>query len=96
MCIADVMDMSFARRRKAKPDTTTPDLSVLLAEMSARQGSSRTAILQSHGQSNGQSPVHSVVADPLVDIFAPVGRSPVTTHQFSDQIANPVIPRKLK
>ena len=92
MCIADVMDMSFARRRKAKPDTTTPNLSVLLAEMSARQGSSRTAILQSHGQ----SPVQPVAADPLVDIFAPVGRSVATTHQFSDQIANPVIPRKLK
>ena len=92
MRIAGVMDMSFARRRKAKPDNTTPDLAVLLAEMSARQGSSRTAKMQLREQ----SPVQPEAADPLVEIFAPAGRSVATTHQFSEQIATPVIPRKLK
>ena len=92
MRIAAAMDMSFARRRKAKPDSTTPDLSVLLSEMSARQGSSRTALTQSRATSS----VLPVAADPLVDIFAPVGHVVAATHRFSDKLANPVIPRKLK
>jgi ABC-type Fe2+-enterobactin transport system substrate-binding protein len=87
------MDMSFARRRKVSKDASTPDLSVLLAEMSAKQGSSRTALVQSHPQ----FPVSGAVTatDPVIAIFAPVGQSVATTHRFSDQIANPVIPRKL-
>jgi hypothetical protein len=91
MRIALAMDMSFARRRKAQPKTDTPDLSVLLAEMSARQGSSRTVIVQSRAE----SPAVETAADPLVAIFAPEGSSAAATHRFSDQIANPVIPRKL-
>ena len=86
------MDMSFARRRKAKKDPTTPDLPVLLADMSARQGSSRTAIIHSRTETARVAAVN----DPLVDIFAPLGQSIVATHRFSDEIANPVIPRKLK
>ncbi len=85
------MDMSFARRRKAPKKADTPDLPVLLAEMSARQGSSRTATVHSRLLSTG---IVSA-SDPLVDIFAPVGHSTAATHRFSDQIANPVIPRKL-
>jgi hypothetical protein len=91
MRIALVMDMSFARRRKAPLKTGTPDLAVLLADMSARQGSSRTVFVQSRAN----SPAVDHVADPLVAIFAPEGQSTATTHRFSDQIANPVIPRKL-
>ena len=91
MRIAADMDMSFARRRKAKPDTSTPDLPVLLAEMSARQGASRTALIQSRVQSLDLP----APADPLIDIFAPVGHSVATTHRFSDKPASPVIPRKL-
>jgi hypothetical protein len=85
------MDMSFARRRKAPQTTDTPDLPVLLAEMSARQGSSRTALTQSTPTSSG--PV--MASDPLIDIFAPVGQSAAATHRFSEQILSPVIPRKL-
>jgi hypothetical protein len=86
------MDMSFARRRKAKQNSDTPELPVLLAEMSARQGSSRTALVQSRTDAARVI----AVSDPLIDIFAPTGQSAAATHQFSDQIANPVIPRKLK
>ena len=86
------MDMSFARRRrKAQKDTGTPDLPVLLAEMSARQGSSRTALVQTRTDADRVV----AVSDPLVDIFAPTGPSAPATHSFSDRIANPVIPRKL-
>ena len=85
------MDMSFARRRKVPVKTDTPDLSVLLAEVSARQGSSRTALTQA-----GTEPEKVIgTSDPLIDIFAPAGPSTAATHRFSDQIANPVIPRKL-
>ncbi len=83
--------MSFARRRKASVKTDTPDLLVLLAEVSARQGSSRTALTQARTQSENTV----VASDPLLDIFAPAGPSNATTHQFSDKPANPVIPRKL-
>jgi hypothetical protein len=92
MRIAAFMDMSFARRRKAKPSSTTPELTVLLADMSAKQGSSRTALTMSRAD----APVLPTASDPLVEIFAPFGQSVVTAHRFSDQIANPVIPRKLK
>jgi predicted RNA-binding Zn ribbon-like protein len=85
------MDMSFARRRKAVKNPTTPDLPVLLAEMSARQGSSRTALVQSRTESARVV----AISDPLIDIFAPVGQSAAATHRFSDQILSPVIPRKL-
>ena len=85
------MDMSFARRRKAQKKADTPDLPVLLAEMSARQGASRTALVQSRTESARVI----AISDPLIDIFAPVGHSAAATHRFSDQIANPVIPRKL-
>jgi hypothetical protein len=92
MRIARRMDMSFARRRrKAQKDTGTPELPVLLAEMSARQGSSRTALVQTRTDADRVI----AVSDPLVDIFAPVGQPTAATHRFSDQIANPVIPRKL-
>ena len=87
------MDMSFARRRKRPQNTDTPDLPVLLAEMSAKQGASRTALIQSRLQSPTTEPLSS---DPLVAIFAPDGQPVAATHRFSDQIANPVIPRKLK
>jgi hypothetical protein len=86
------MDMSFARRRKAKPTAGTPDLSVLLAEMSARQGASRTAVVQAQSQ----AVVVPVAADPLVDIFAPLGASVAATHRFSDKAVGLVIPCKLK
>ena len=86
------MDMSFARRRKAQPVTTTPDLAVLLSEMSTKQVSSHTALTQTRTE---PSPL-SAVSDPLVEIFAPLGRVETTTHSFSDKIASPVIPRKLK
>jgi hypothetical protein len=85
------MDMSFARRRKGKPDTTTPELPVLLAEMSARQGSSRTALTQSRAD----PAIPATTTDPLVDIFAPLSPSTAATHRFSDKIVNPVIPRQL-
>lgn len=85
------MDMSFARRRKAPQNSNTPDLSVLLAEMSARQGSSRTASIQSRKDVAVIDPV----IDPLIAIFAPEGPPAVATHRFSDKPANPVIPRKL-
>jgi hypothetical protein len=90
--IAVVMDMSFARRRKVPKNTDTPDLPVLLAEMSAKQGASRTALIQSRLQ----SPTAEPLSDPVVAIFAPDGQPAAATHRFSDQIANPVIPRKLK
>ncbi len=77
------MDMSFARRRKAKPVSDCPDLPVLLAEMSARQGSSRTARVQSRLQ----AAAGPESADPLLDIFAPVGEPIATTHSFSDRVA---------
>ena len=85
------MDMSFARRRKVPLKTDTPNLSVLLAEVSARQGSSRTALTQAGTQAENIIGT----SDPLIDIFAPAGPSTAATHRFSDQIANPVIPRKL-
>jgi hypothetical protein len=85
------MDMSFARRRKAPKDSATPELPVLLAEMSARQGSSRTALVQSRTESDRVI----AVSDPLIDIFAPTGLSTAATHRFSEQIVSPVIPRKL-
>jgi hypothetical protein len=91
MRIAAFMDMSFARRRKAKPDTTTPELPVLLAEISAKQGSSPTALTQSRTQTSAAP----TATDPLIEIFAPVGHSVAATHRFSDKPANPVIPRKL-
>ncbi len=86
------MDMSFARRRKVRKNESTPDLSVLLADISARQGASRTA----HIQSRLRSTSAATVTDALIDIFAPVGQTIAGTHRFSDQIANPVIRRKLK
>ncbi len=92
MRIANVMDMSFARRRKAKPVSTTPDLAVLLSEMSTKQESSRTALTQTRTEPS----LPPAISDPLVEIFAPRGRVVAATHSFSDQIANPVIPRKLK
>ncbi len=92
MRIACVMDMSFARRRKAQPVTTTPDLAVLLSEMSTKQVSSHTALTQTRTEPS----TPSAVSDPLVDIFAPLGRFETTTHSFSNKIASPVIPRKLK
>jgi hypothetical protein len=91
MRIALAMDMSFARRRKAPQKTDTPNLSVLLAEMSTRQGSSRTAFIQSRAQ----SPAVDAATDPLIEIFAPEGPPVVATHRFSDKLVNPVIPRKL-
>lgn len=92
MRIAGVMDMSFARRRKAKPASTTPDLAVLLSEMSTKQETSRTALTQTRAEPSAPA----AVSDPLIEIFAPLGRAVSTTHSFSDKIANPVIPRKLK
>ena len=92
MRIAAVMDMSFARRRKAQPVSTTPDLAVLLSEMSAKQVSSHTALTQTKTEPSPPS----IVSDPLVEIFAPLGQVVNTTHSFSDKIANPVIRRKLK
>lgn len=92
MRIAVAMDMSFARRRKPKPASTTPDLAVLLSEMSTKQEASRTALTQTQTE----VPATPVVSDPLVEIFAPLGQVVATTHSFSDQIAKPVIPRKLK
>jgi hypothetical protein len=91
MRIALGMDMSFARRRKAPPTSDTPDLKVLLAEMSARQGSSRTALIHARAD----APAVEIVNDPLIAIFAPDGPSAAATHQFSDKITNPVIPRQL-
>jgi hypothetical protein len=85
------MDLSFARRRKAKDAATTPDLSVLLSEISARQGASRTARIQARLDA---TTVDRTTA-PLVDIFARVGSSTATTHRFSDEILTPVNPRKL-
>jgi hypothetical protein len=85
------MDLSFARRLKAKPKTDTPELSVLLAEISARQGASPTARVQAHIGTK----ISYRAADPLVDIFAPVGPSTAAIHRFSDEILIPVNPRKL-
>ena len=85
------MDLSFARRRKAGVVSTTPDLSVLLSEISARQEASRTARIQARlGSPQIMRPVN-----PLIDIFAPVGAPTAATHRFSDQILNPVNSRKL-
>lgn len=84
--------MSFARRQKAKLVSTTPNLAILLSEMSAKQGSSRTALTQTRTEPSAAP----AVSDPLVEIFAPSGEAVATTHSFSDQIANPVILRKLK
>jgi hypothetical protein len=86
------MDMSFARRRKAAPDPATPSLPVLLANISARQGASRTVSIQSRLQ----SPEPAIVADPLVDIFAPVGEPIAVIHCFSDRIDQPVNQSKSK
>ena len=93
MRIAWLMDMSFARRRrKAKPDPATPSLPVLLADISARQGASRTASIQLRLQSTAPE----IVADPLVDIFAPVGQPIAVIHRFSDRIDASVSQSKLK
>jgi hypothetical protein len=85
------MDLSFALRQKAKDQTNTPALPVLLSEMSARQGSSRTARIQAR--------LDAVAADrttdPVVDVFAPNGPSAAATHRFSDEILNPVNSRQL-
>lgn len=85
------MDLSFARRRKAKESTTTPDLSVLLSEISARQGASPTARIQARLDAT----IFDHATDPLVDIFAAAGPSAATTHRFSEQILIPVNSRKL-
>ena len=79
-------------RRKATPNPATPSLPVLLADISARQGASRTAAIQTRLQ----SPTPDIVADPLVDIFAPVGQPIAVIHRFSDQIDEPVNQSKLK
>ena len=91
------MDMSFARRRRKaskdiKHNDSTPDLSVLLADISARQGASRTALIQSRLKSTSVE----ISSDPLIDIFSPRDHLVITDHRFSGQIATPVIPRKLK
>lgn len=81
------MDMSFARRRKGAKKTDTdgaaPDLSVLLADVSARQGASRTAAIQSRLQSASTA----VNTDPLIDVFAPDGTAATPTGHFSAPIA---------
>jgi hypothetical protein len=92
MRIAWPMDMSFARRRKNTPDPATPSLPVLLADISARQGASRTAAVHLRLQ----SPSPEITADPLVDIFAPVGQPIAAIHRFSDQIDEQVKQSKLK
>ena len=85
------MDLSFARRRKALLKSDTPDLLVLLAGISAKQAASRTALANTriHVQTS------VAIADPLIEIFAPVGHPVVATCSFSDQVSNPVNPRKL-
>jgi hypothetical protein len=84
------MDLSFARRRKAK-DAVTPDLPVLLSQISARQGASRTALIQARLDAASRNRA----SDPVVEIFAPAGQSTAATHRFSDEILTPVNPRKL-
>jgi hypothetical protein len=84
------MDLSFARRRKAK-DAVTPELPVLLSQISARQGASRTALTQARLDTAILNPS----TNPVVEIFAPAGPSTATAHRFSDEILTPVNPRKL-
>jgi hypothetical protein len=85
------MDLSFARRRKAKNNANTPELPVLLSEISARQGASRTARIQARLD----AAILNRTTDPVVEVFAPVGQSTAATHRFSDEILNPVNSRKL-
>jgi hypothetical protein len=85
------MDLSFARRRKAKDAATTPELPVLLSEISARQGASRTALIQARLD----AAILNRASDPVVEIFAPAGQSTAATHRFSDEILTPVNLRKL-
>jgi hypothetical protein len=86
------MDMSFARRRKGPVKAACPSLPVLLADISARQGASRTAAIQQRLQSPDQPPP----ADPLVEIFAPVGQPITAARRFSDQIDDRVSQSKSK
>lgn len=85
------MDLSFARRRKAKDALRTPDLAVLLSEISTRQGASRTARIQARLDVS----IVNRATDPVVDVFAPVRPSTAATHRFSDEILTPVNLRKL-
>jgi hypothetical protein len=84
------MDMSFARRRKATFRTPSPDLPSLLAQLGARQSASHTARIQS--RVTIEPPVEA--ADPLVEIFAPVGVNPAGTRRFSDIAVTPVTDRQ--
>jgi glycine cleavage system regulatory protein len=74
------MDMSFARRRKAAFRTDVLDLQSLLASTAAQQASSRTARIQARVSAN----TSRIVAEPLVEIFAPEGISIATASRFSD------------
>lgn len=85
------MDLSFALRQKAKKTADSPDLAVLLSEISARQSLSRTAQIH-HRTDIGNS---TCGTDPLVAIFALAGQAAARTHRFSDQILNPVNARQL-
>jgi hypothetical protein len=86
------MDMSFARRRKATFRTESPDLPSLLAQLGARQAASRTARIQSRVTT--ESP--PIVADPLIEIFAPEGVPLAVTHCFSEIGVAPVTSRQSK
>jgi hypothetical protein len=85
------MDLSFARRRKATDQLVTPELPVLLSEISARQGASRTARIQARLDAAKADRT----TDPVVEVFAPNGPSAAATHRFSDEILIPVNSRKL-
>jgi hypothetical protein len=85
------MDLSFARRRKAKDKNVTPELPVLLSEISARQGASRTARIQARLD----AATTDRTTDPVVDVFALDGPSAAATHRFSEEILIPVNSRKL-
>jgi len=86
------MDMSFARRRKASFRSDAPDLSNLLAELGARQASTRTAKIQSRVSIARPAPDH----DPLVDIFAPEGASVDGARRSTNFSSAPVIGRQSK
>jgi hypothetical protein len=86
------MDMSFARRRKAAFRTDAPDLQSLLASTAAQQASSRTARIQARVSAS----TSRVVAEPLVEIFAPEGISIATAARFSDVPQTTVTSRQSK
>ena len=86
------MDMGFPPKGRTRHGAAdTPDLQVLLAEASARQATSCTAVVQSR--------LHRTIAvsargNPLINIFDPDGRVVASPHRFGALSFIPVNPRQ--